>query len=143
MRAVSRSGWFAGRVCVSVWRWSSDPLGHQTSIGYTDSFSDGNNSRNTFAYPTTITDADGNSSYLQYNYDFGARTRAQGPPPAGQSQGIIQTLAYDSVARIQQVTTANNGAYTRYVYGPNYVQSFSSVNNVADDAYAIQMFDGS
>ncbi len=40
------------------------------------------------------------------------------------------------------VTTTNTGAYTRYVYGPNYVQSFSSVNNVADDAYAVQVFDG-
>src|SRR6266481_9807207 len=40
------------------------------------------------------------------------------------------------------VTTTNTGANTRYVYGPNYVQSFSSVNSVADDAYAIQVFDG-
>ena len=36
----------------------------------------------------------------------------------------------------------NNGAYTRYFYGANYVQSFSTVNNVADEAYNIQMFDG-
>ncbi len=36
----------------------------------------------------------------------------------------------------------NNGAYTRYVYGPNFVQSFSTVNNVADEAYAVQVVDG-
>lgn len=36
----------------------TDPSGHQGSMSYTDSFSDGMN-RNTFAYPTTLTDADG------------------------------------------------------------------------------------
>ncbi len=57
-----------------------DPVGHQTSIAYADSFSDGVN-RNTFAYPTTLTDGDGFSSTLQYNFDFGGQTRTQGPPP--------------------------------------------------------------
>jgi YD repeat-containing protein len=122
--------------------WMADGVGHRTNISYADSFSDGNNGRGTLAYPTTVTDPDGFSSTAQYNYDFGARTQVQGPPPAGQSQGIIQTFAYDNAARIQQVTTTNNGAYTRYVYGPNYTQSFSSVNNVADDAYSIQYLDG-
>jgi YD repeat-containing protein len=126
---------------------STDPASHQSTVSYTDAFSaDGVNPTNlsfsTLAYPTTVTDADGNSSFVKYHYDFGAKTRVQGPPPAGQSQGIIQTFAYDNAARIQQVTTTNNGAYTRYVYGPYYVQSWSSVNNVADDAYAIQTFDG-
>jgi YD repeat-containing protein len=36
----------------------------------------------------------------------------------------------------------NNGAYTCYIYGPNYVQSFATVNNIADEAYSIQVFDG-
>ena len=120
---------------------TTDPLWHQTNFSYADSFSDSVN-RNTFAYPTTVTDPDGYGSSVQYNFDFGAKTSAQGPPPAGQSQGVIQTIAYDSAARMQQVTTVNTGAYTRYVYGPNYMQSFSSVNNVADDAYAISVFDG-
>jgi YD repeat-containing protein len=121
--------------------FTRDHLWHQNFIGYTDAFADSVN-RNSFAYPTTLTDADGYNYYLQYNYDFGARTRAQGPPPAGQSQGVIQTLTYDSAARLQQVTTTNNGAYTRYVYGPTYVQNYSTVNSVADEAYAIQNFDG-
>ncbi|MDX6530033.1 MAG: hypothetical protein QOH41_2323 [Blastocatellia bacterium] len=122
--------------------FTRDALNHQTSISYADSFSDGNNSRHTFAYPTTATDADGYSSTLQYNFDFGAKTRVQGPPPNNQPNGIVQIFAYDSAARIQQVTTANTGAYTRYVYGPNYTYTLSSVNNVADEAYAIQIFDG-
>jgi YD repeat-containing protein len=121
---------------------STDPANHQTSISYADSFSDGNNSRNTFAYPTTLTDPDGFSSSIQYNFDFGAKVRVEGPPPAGQPNGRIQTITYDTAARVQQVTTENNGAYTRYVYGPNYVQQFGSVNNIADESYSAQVFDG-
>jgi YD repeat-containing protein len=120
---------------------ATDALNHLSTISYSDSFSD-NANHNTFAYPTTATDADGYQSFVQYNYDFGAKTRTQGPPPANQSQGIVQTFSYDGAARVQQVTTTNNGGYTRYVYGPNYVQSYASVNNVADEAYTIQIVDG-
>src|SRR5207302_3054860 len=56
--------------------------------------------------------------------------------------GAIQTFAYDNATRLLQVTTPNTGAYTRYVYGPNYVQSVSTVNTVADEAYSIQWYDG-
>jgi hypothetical protein len=120
----------------------TDPAGHTNSIGYGDSFSDGNNSRGTFAYPTTITDADNNSSYVQYNYDFSAKTRVQGPPPLNQPTGIVQTFAYDGAARVLQMTTANTGAYTRFIYGPTYVQNLSTVNNLVDEAYTGQFFDG-
>src|SRR5205085_8105272 len=121
---------------------TTDPLTRQTSFGYADSFSDGNNSRNTFAYPTTVTDAGGFSSAVQYNYDFGAKTRAEGPLPADQPNGLIQTFAYDGAARLERMTTVNNDAYTRYVYGPYFVQQYSSVNSVADEAYSVQTFDG-
>ncbi len=64
-----------------------------------------------------------------------------------QPNGVIQTFAYDGAGRPQRVTTTNTGAYTHYVYGPNYVQSYSSVNNVAanyseSDLYSITVFDG-
>jgi YD repeat-containing protein len=121
---------------------TTDPGLHTSSIGYSDSFSDSNNGRNTFAYPTLLTDPDGFNSSVQYNFDFGAKTRVEGPPPQNQPNGVIQTFAYDTAARIQQVTTLNNSAYTRYVYGPFWVQSFSTVNNVADEAYSIIVFDG-
>jgi YD repeat-containing protein len=120
---------------------TTDPAGHVSSILYDDSFSD-NLNRDTFAYPTTLTDADGFSSTVKYNFHFGAQTRMQGPPPAGQPQGAIQTITYDNLGRVERTTTENNGAYTRYVYGLNFVQSFSTVNNIADEAYAIQVFDG-
>src|SRR5688572_26438763 len=42
---------------------STDPAGHQSSIAYNDSFSDGGN-RNTFAYPSTLTDAGNFGSYI-------------------------------------------------------------------------------
>ena len=120
---------------------TTDPVGHQSNISYDDSFSD-NVNRNTFAYPTTLIDPDGFSSTMKYNFNFGGQTRTQGPPPAGQPQGAIQTVTYDSLGRVERTTTENNGAYTRYVYGLNYVQSFSTVNNIADEAYSIKVFDG-
>ena len=86
--------------------------------------------------------APNNRSLLKYNFDFGARTRVEGPPPAGQPQGLVQTMLYDSAGRIERVTTENNSAYTRYIYGPDYVESFSTVNNVADEAYTFQLLNG-
>lgn len=51
-------------------------------------------------------------------------------------------MQYDNAGRLTRVTTENNNAYTRYLYGPDYVQTLSSVNNVADEAYAFQVFNG-
>jgi YD repeat-containing protein len=121
----------------------SDPLWHEVNLSYTDSFSDGNNSRNTFAYPTTATDADGFSSSVQYNFDFGAKTRAQGPPPAGQSQGAIQTMTYDGAGRISRVDNQNNGAYTRWDYAPySYVSRFDTIQDGAGEQYTSTVWDG-
>src|SRR6185369_10259582 len=120
---------------------STDPAGHQSSVSYADAFSD-NINRNTFAYPTTLTDADGFSSSVQYNFDFGATTRTQGPPPTGQSQGAIQTMSYNNLGQLERTTTTNNGAYKRFWYGPNYIASYATVNNVADELYSIQVVDG-
>jgi len=127
--------------------FTRDPLNHQTTMNYSDSFSDNNNSRNTFAYPTTTTDADNGSSVLQYNFEFGAKTRVQGPPPQNQPNGVVQALSYDDATRLLRVTTTNTGAYTHYYYGPNYVQTYSSVNTVAtnyweSDLYTVKVFDG-
>lgn len=69
----------------------TDPAGNPNTITYADSFSD-NVNRNTFAYPTTSTDADGFSSYLQYNYDFGGAIR---------SRGCASTRARKAVALIR------------------------------------------
>lgn len=137
------------KVIETKWRVSStgsvlmerDHLWHQKLVAYGDAFSDSVN-RNTFAYPTTLTDEDGNNSLVQYNFDFGATTRTQGPPPAGQSQGAIQTMTYNAVGQLERVTTVNNGAYRRFWYGPDYTTSYATVNNIADEAYSIQTLDG-
>ena len=98
--------------------------------------------RNTFAYPTSLTDAEGFSSSVQYNFDFGAMTRTQSPTPAGQSQGAIQTMTYNSLGQLERVTTTNNGAYKRFWYGADYTASYATVNNVTDEAYSIAVTDG-
>jgi len=123
---------------------ATDPLSHHTTVSYADSFSDGNNGRNTLAYPKTVTDADGYSATVIYNFDFGALTSKQTPQPntTANLPGPVQTLAYDAAGRVERVTSTTNNAYTRYVYGPNYVQTFATVNTVADEAYSIQVFDG-
>ncbi|HEU4511117.1 MAG TPA: DUF4214 domain-containing protein [Pyrinomonadaceae bacterium] len=120
---------------------STDASGHQSSITYTDSFSDGA-SRNTFAYPTTLTDAGTFSSQVQYNFDFGAITRTESPAPAGQPEGRIQTMTYNSLGQLERITTTNNSAYKRFWYGAEFTASYTSVNNVADEAYAVQVTDG-
>jgi len=117
--------------------FTRDPLDHQTSVSYADSFSDGQN-RNTYAYPTMVTDPDNFSSAVQYNYDFGAATRTQDP------KGAAVTRSYDAAGRIGQITNMVNGAYTRYVYAPNqsYVQSFTTVNDLSAEFYSITVVDG-
>jgi YD repeat-containing protein len=116
-----------------------DPLNHQADISYTDSFSDGQN-RNTYAYPTTMTDADNFSSTVQYNYDSGAVTRTQSP------KGVAVTLTYDQAGRIERKTNVVNGAYTRYVYAPDQrqLETFTTINdlNPANEFRTVTVFDG-
>ena len=118
--------------------FSRDPLNHETKFSYADSFSDSVNNRNTFAYPTTITDADEYSSTVQYNYDFGAVTRSQNP----KGEAVVNT--YDSIGRMERATNEVNGSYTRYVYAPNHlsVQSFTTVNNLNSEFYQVTVSDG-
>ena len=131
---------------------SSDPLGHTTNVSYEDKFAangitlDQPRSFATWAYPTKVIDTDGYSSSLRYRYDFGAATWKQTPKPnetTNSTLGPEQKLEYDSVTtRLQRVTSLPNGAYARYEYGPNFVHTLSTVNNVADEAYSAQIFDG-
>ena len=123
---------------------TTDPLTHHVTISYADSFSDGNNSRNTLAYPTLVTDPDGFSSVSQYNFDFGAVTRTQGPPPAGQSVGAIKNITYDSLARLQKVAIEFNGnadySHTRFEYpaNQNRVDTYATIQDGAGRSAFIQ-----
>ena len=121
--------------------FTRDAMNRQTSMSYADSFSDSVN-RNTFAYLTTVTDPAGFSSHAKYKFEFGAKTRTEGAPPAGHSEGTIQTTTYDSIGRLERTTVTNTGAYTRFWYGPDYTASYATINSLADEAYAIKVFDG-
>jgi RHS repeat-associated protein len=115
---------------------TTDASGHQSTISYADAFSDGVN-RNTFAYPTSVTNADNFSSTAQYNYDFGAVTRMQDP------KGAVQTITYDSAGRTDRVTNQTSGAYRRYAYAPQgYVSTYATIQDGAGEAFGITYFDG-
>jgi RHS repeat-associated protein len=116
---------------------TEDHYGVGTTISYGDSFSDAAN-RNTFAYPTTVTDADGYSSFLQYNYDFGGVTRTQDP------KGAVQTINYDTAARLERITNQFNGAYTRWVYatGSTFLAAYSTIEAGQGEAFEGTSFDG-
>jgi YD repeat-containing protein len=122
----------------------TDAANHTNTISYTDSFSDADkNSLGTDAYPTTLLDGEDHVSKIEYNYDFGAQTYTEGPPPGYSGQhthGLIQTFTYDPLTtRVTDISTG--GALTHFSYGPNYVESWSSVNNNFDN-YAVKVFDG-
>lgn len=113
-----------------------DHYGRGSTVNYADSYSDAVN-RNTFAYPTNVTDADGFSSTAQYNYDFGAVTRTQDP------KGAVETRTYESAGRIDRITNQVNGAYSRRVYDPSgYVSRFDTVQDGAGEMYSTMVFDG-
>ncbi|MGB7208366.1 MAG: VCBS repeat-containing protein [Pyrinomonadaceae bacterium] len=113
-----------------------DPLDRKVRIDYTDNFSDSTN-RNTFAYPKSITDPAGtslgdplHSSIVKYRYDIGANVWAQSPAPAGNTQGKTTEREYDDKGRLLMDKVVNlGGAYTRYEYPTNGIQSkvFSTI----------------
>ncbi len=122
----------------------TDAGGHRTELSYADSFSDGVNTRNTFAYPTAVTDAHqvGQPSPLrttaQYNFDMGVVTRAQ------DLKGAAQVMTYDGAGRIQRVTNEVNNAYTRYEYDPSWghTRTYSTIKDLNSEAYTNTIADG-
>ena len=116
---------------------TEDAYGQGTAISYTDAFSDAVN-RNTFAYPTTMTDAENYSSTVQYNYDFGAVTRTQDP------KGAVQTITYDSAARRTRITNQTTGAYTRFEYATanTFIAAFNTIEAGQGEAFEGTAFDG-
>jgi YD repeat-containing protein len=141
----NQAGWqqLSGYNAAGLPVFARDADWHTAQISYADDYAGGNNSRNTLAYPTKVTDADGFSSTIRYNYDLGVATRAEGPPPAGHPQGVVTSTTYDSAGRVERVTNETSTAYTRFVYGADnkYVQSFSLLE-AGVESYSIRVFDG-
>jgi YD repeat-containing protein len=132
---------------------AKDAVGHEVTLSYTDAFAtnadplDTQRPFKTFAYPTRVDDADGYSTRFRYNYDFGARTWQQTPLPnvTANTPGPVQTFSYDVKGRLIRITSVANNAFTRYNYGPNYVETFSSVNSIvetANEGHRLIVFDG-
>jgi hypothetical protein len=134
----------------------TDAGNRKVEISYKDSFNDNNNSRNTFAFPTKLTevantDTTNNFSSVKYRYDIGANVWAKSPKPANNSSGKETTREYDSIGRLQKETLVNTGAYTRYEYPSNGIQSkvYSTVidalgdgADTSDEVYAESWTDG-
>ena len=104
-------------------------------------FNDTETDRNTYAYPTRIYDPAGNYSRVQYRFDIGANVWAGSPAPAGNSVGKPTERLFDNKGRLEKEIILNNGAYTRYEYPTNGIQSkvFSTIvdtnnNNTGDSA---------
>ncbi|HXS00122.1 MAG TPA: fibronectin type III domain-containing protein [Pyrinomonadaceae bacterium] len=131
---------------------SKNALDKEVKIDYADSFSDNNNSRGTFAYPTTITDPDNFYSTTKYNFDFGSVTYKQTPPPNATTQatpsptpvGPAQTLTYDNLGRLERTTNLVNNTYTRYQYpaGKIRMETFSTLVADKGEAYSFTILDG-
>ncbi len=125
---------------------SRDASNHDTQISYSDSFSDNNNSRNTLAYPTTITDADLYTATTKYNFDLGVVTRRQTPQPNTTQNlpGPEQAFAYDQHGRLLQVTNLVNNAYTRFEYASNQtrVDVYSTIQEGLGEAHSFKISDG-
>ncbi|HKS26263.1 MAG TPA: S8 family serine peptidase, partial [Pyrinomonadaceae bacterium] len=123
--------------------FSRDHQGHQSSVSYTDSFSEGG-SRNTFAYPTTLTDADSNSSTFQYNYAMGVVSQTR-VPSSGTGTGttyLEHRMKYDAAGRPERTINQNSGAYTRWVYTySTLVQQFTTLQTGASEAYTFATYD--
>ncbi len=115
-----------------------DALGRTVKINYADNFNDTTTSRNTYAYPTKLYDPLNNYSEVKYRFDIGANVWAKSPAPAGNSTGKETARIYDSIGRLEKETLVNTGAYTRYEYPTNQINSkvYSTVidtnNNGAD-----------
>ena len=124
-----------------------DHLWHQKFMEYSDSFSDSVN-RNTFAYPTLFTDAEGNSSTTQYDYDFGAVTRTHAPTSGvgGGTTYLDVVRQYDARGRLERASNQTNGAYTRFVYenNANYIHSYQTIIDLTqpNEFHSWQVMDG-
>ncbi len=130
---------------------TTDPAGHQVQLSYSDKFAENGvdldppRPFSTLAYPTTVTDPDGFTASSRYDHDFGGVTWKQTPEPnstVNTGNGPQQKTKYDNLGRVEQITSLVNNAYTKFIYGPNFLQTWSTINSVADEARTIQIFDG-
>ncbi|MFN7950045.1 MAG: hypothetical protein U0Z53_32160, partial [Blastocatellia bacterium] len=142
---------------------TKDALSHQTSLCYDDLFlhytqptpdtlsaASVTPAAPTFAYPTRVTDPDGYSSTVSYNYDFGAVTRTVDPKEYalhGANPTTMGVSTYDSKGRPDKALVWKEGArysQTRYAYATdhNWTQMWTTVNTLSEETYVVHLLDG-
>jgi YD repeat-containing protein len=131
-----------------------DPLLHEVKISYADVFTNGElPSPATLAYPTKVTDPDGYWSSSIYNFDFGAVTKTETPPPNvtgtpnPQPPGPQRTYTFDDLGRLERTTSLVNNvnnAYTRFEYGSNGIRSdtYATIQEGLGEAHSFKITDG-
>lgn len=118
-----------------------DPVGsaeRQTVVSYTDS-----NGGQTRAYPTAVTDPDGYTTTMQYNYDIGQVVGTRNP------KGAEQVMTYDPVTGDLQRQTQRDGVnnqdvtYTRFVYAPSQTEVATyTLMDAGVESYSVKRVDG-
>ncbi|HXD30262.1 MAG TPA: fibronectin type III domain-containing protein [Pyrinomonadaceae bacterium] len=130
-----------------------DPVGHASEVSYADQFyangvdADASRSFTTLAYPTSSEDGDDFTSRTRFNYDFGAVTWKQSPPPnatADSTTGPAQRIYYDSIGRLEKIASLVNGTYTRYVYSDaqNLITTYATVKDTEHEVLSKSALDG-
>ncbi|MBL8182185.1 MAG: VCBS repeat-containing protein [Blastocatellia bacterium] len=124
----------AGSVISKTTPWYSTYT-RTVGISYDDNFNS-IVSPATYAYPTSITDPNNQSSTVKYRYDIGANVEATSPAPAGQTYGKTSKRWYDSIGRLEKDSVFVNTAeqfYTRYEYVASGTHSkvYSTITDVS------------
>jgi hypothetical protein len=140
--------------------YTKDAEGHKTSVSYADSFylnvnrthTNPQQQLKTYAYPTTVTDAEGFTTSTTYNYDMDVTTKTRTPKPnvtTDQVGGPEVTRFYDAAGRALKMKNSVNGAHTEWAYDPSMtlIRSYTtvsddSVQNPALRLYAATALDG-
>lgn len=128
---------------------SKDAVDHEVKISYADSFSDDNNTRNTLAYPTKVTDPDNFESTSKYNFDFGAVTSRRTPKPnettnKPENERPERVFTFDILGRLEQITNSVNAASTRFVYSTaqNRIDTYQTIQQGLGEARSFEITDG-
>jgi YD repeat-containing protein len=133
--------------------FTQDPETHRTNIGYADTFYANVNRTHadpalklkTYAYPTSVTDPDGFTSNVTYNYDLGVVSELRTPLPdqTSNTPGPRGWRYYDAAGRLAQTLAVENGAYVRWAYPAkmDLVESYTLVE-AGKEARFTQVLDG-
>jgi YD repeat-containing protein len=116
-----------------------DPLNHDHTIEYSATYE--------LAYPTKVTDPDGNHGDVEYNFVTGQKTHVYGPALSSGSPGhpgSESSFIYDTIGRLYSVTNEANDANTIYAYattGTN-VTSYTTIKDLSTYTVASTITDG-